>query len=449
MRKLIITLILALLPIPGFSQHRSESDAIAIAQEFWGNKVNRAKLKTVPHVNLSNAKAKARPKNSADISTVESGFYIVNDSENYRFVVVSAHERMNDVLGYSNDGMFDVDNIAPGLMDILLSYDAAFVYLMGHPEALMTSNEATGTYTPVEPFITTKWGQGYPYNMDCPIIDDKHSQAGCGATAMAQILNYYRSSTHGSGELRYTTDRMKIEQYLNFEDLDINWDAIQDTYDDNSSEGQRAEVAKLMHACGVSLATDYDTGASGTNYSTFGYALTKFWNYNPNIAYKHVFTKYDEPLDLQMRKELSKGHPILAVLNDSRYSGHAAVVDGYDSNGWFHYNFGWEGVGDGYFKVIYKIRPVNENGNDMGYWFIQNHYILNISPEECGEPDTDYFVAQNVPTFPASIAIGSELEFNYNIDVFDVHTPCQIYGLDEYFNAEIGLGLSRKMAHLL
>lgn len=439
MKKQLLALVLALVPMLGFSQHRSESDAIAVAQGFWGGKVNRAQLKAVPRSGM--AKAKAKVQENVDVRTFESGCYVVNDTENGRFAIVSAHERMNDILGYSDEGLFDVDNIAPGLMDILLSYDAAFAYLMEHPEAEVAGNEdATESYTPVEPLLKTKWGQGYPYNLDCPVINDKYCETGCGATALAQILNYYRSSTHGSGELRYSTESKHIEQYMNFEELNLNWDAIQDTYDDRSTEEQSAEVAKLMHACGVSLAMNYNVGGSGSNYGGVGYALTKFWNYNPNIAYKHTKIRYDEPLEVQMRNELSKGHPIFAVLIDL-FLGHAAVVDGYDSNGWFHYNFGWEGIGDGYYDDVRFVKPVKEDGKSMGYDFYKNHYILNISPEECGEPDTDYFVAEEVPTVPSSIAIGSELELKYTIDVYDVHTPSSSYGLNEHFSAEIGFGL--------
>ena len=48
MRKKILVLALAIIPMLVFSQHRSENDAITIAREFWGNMVSRTNLKPVP-----------------------------------------------------------------------------------------------------------------------------------------------------------------------------------------------------------------------------------------------------------------------------------------------------------------------------------------------------------------------------------------------------------------
>ena len=58
MKKKLLALALALIPMLGFSQHRSESEAITVAQEFWGKGANRTKLKAVSQKSMAKAKGK-------------------------------------------------------------------------------------------------------------------------------------------------------------------------------------------------------------------------------------------------------------------------------------------------------------------------------------------------------------------------------------------------------
>lgn len=80
-------LVLALVPMLGFSQHRSESDAITVVQKFWDGKVNRSQLKAVSQSGMARAKA----NENTDIGTIEYSCYDVNDPVNSRFVIVLAH----------------------------------------------------------------------------------------------------------------------------------------------------------------------------------------------------------------------------------------------------------------------------------------------------------------------------------------------------------------------
>lgn len=51
--------------------------------------------------------------------------------------------------------------------------------------------------------ISTKWDQGTPFNNKCPAIDGTNTITGCGATALAQILYFYKQPMHGYGEIAY------------------------------------------------------------------------------------------------------------------------------------------------------------------------------------------------------------------------------------------------------
>ena len=60
----------------------------------------------------------------------ESGepcFYIFNVGE-HGFIFVSANDFMRPILGYSENGTFDIDNVAPGLTFMMDVYKDAVIY---------------------------------------------------------------------------------------------------------------------------------------------------------------------------------------------------------------------------------------------------------------------------------------------------------------------------------
>jgi hypothetical protein len=55
------------------------------------------------------------------------------------------------------------------------------------------------------------------------------------------------------------------------------------------------------------------------------------------------------------------------------------VVDGYTDNGYFHFNFGWNGSGNGWFKLN-AIKPYQ--GDDYSWKQNSEHYAnFNLAPE--------------------------------------------------------------------
>ena len=103
MRKKLLALVLAIIPMLGFSQHRSETDAITIAQEFWDYGTKRAKLKAVSQNRLSQAKARTMTKAAtAPTNNCKQSFYVINDEEHNRFVIVSSDDRLYKILELSS-----------------------------------------------------------------------------------------------------------------------------------------------------------------------------------------------------------------------------------------------------------------------------------------------------------------------------------------------------------
>ena len=108
------------------------------------------------------------------------------------FVVVSGDDALPPVVGYSLDAPVSGKELPPQLEGFLSAYS---VYVDATRQGGVPVPEARGTaaaYEAVSPLLTTKWGQGYPYNGLCPDYDNDRAAAGCVAVAMAQIMNYHR-----------------------------------------------------------------------------------------------------------------------------------------------------------------------------------------------------------------------------------------------------------------
>lgn len=133
----------------------------------------------------------------------ESGkpcFYVFNVGE-HGFIFVSANDFMRPILGYSENGTFDIDNVAPGLTFMMSVYEDAVEYaddnniVAADPEIISEwksversgRTKADNRFETIGPLCTTKWSQSWPYNKFCPVASwdsDEHVPVGCVATAM-------------------------------------------------------------------------------------------------------------------------------------------------------------------------------------------------------------------------------------------------------------------------
>ncbi len=407
MKKLFVLSVVLLGSIGMFAQHRSEQEAIELAQNFLNSRsvAHKPDLKAVSQQHLS---ASRRMSKSAQKATSFPGYYIVNDEANQRFVVVGADERMHKILGYSDNGTFSADRMPEQFLEVLGWYDAQMEALQKSALTVAAPEQPDENVQPIAPLIKTAWGQEKPYNNDCP--SDSHGlkcTTGCVATAMAQVMNYHRHPEKAQGgTVSYTTQTTGIEQSLNFNTITFDWSKMQNRYTLFSPQASKSEVAKLMHACGVSVFMDYSID-SGTIPALIPYAMIHYFAYNPNMQY--VLKDYYDSKEWNdmIRKELSAGRPVLYggsgttqtdILGEveESHGSHRFILDGMDKNGLYHFNFGWTGECDGYFAIdaIHPVRQFKALGIPLStstYDFnLTQGLVMGISPEELGE-EADVF----------------------------------------------------------
>ena len=129
-------------------------------------------------------------------------FYIFNAKDKKGYVIVSGDDRTRPILCYADNGNFDEDKIPDNMkwwLDNLASQIEALGTLL-KPVAAPSNRSGMAA---IDPLIQTAWDQGSPYNYMCPDgnYHDKGDEGydpnnlcvtGCVATAMAQVMYYWK-----------------------------------------------------------------------------------------------------------------------------------------------------------------------------------------------------------------------------------------------------------------
>ena len=314
-------------------------------------------------------------------NTEAAPYYIFNAINDGGFVIVSGDNRAEEILGYSDTGSLDMENL-PKNVGLWLEGYAKVIELVKQRESTMRKSEAHDDKQTVAPLLKTKWSQQTPYNGKCPLIDGEQCVTGCVATAVAQIMKYYNYPVSSKATFQYRTITNKITMKA-LPATNFAWDKMLDSYNMNYTEEEADAVATLMLYCGCALNMDYAVGGSGADSTPVCDAMEYFFGYDKGI--KKVYRKdYNtESWEELIYNELAKGYPVFYSGRTNSDSGHAFVCDGYD-NGFFHINWGWGGYCDGHFKlsVLYPYADSYDKAKHENGYVSEQMAVINIVPKD-------------------------------------------------------------------
>lgn len=207
----------------------------------------------------------------------------------------------------------------------------------------------------VEPFMTTEWDQGEPYYNKCPQSGVKRCLTGCVATAMAQVMNYfeYPAKGHGTSTFTVATSSGKESTRTGAINGEYDWANMLDSYSDGYTDAQATAVATLMRDCGYSVHMSYSKYESAASDFYIPSALAYNFDYD-SLSVNFLWHEYctDEEWYDAIYSELAAKRPVLfAGQSVSTGGGHEFVLDGMSADGKVHVNWGWGGVGNGYFDL--------------------------------------------------------------------------------------------------
>lgn len=312
------------------------------------------------------------------------------------FVVLSADDRLRPVLGYTDSGKFDPDQIPSDLKWFLEGYIREISYAIhsGLIDSSSPSATRSESLAPISPMVKTKWDQGRTtaegdaYNSLCPRIGSRKCYAGCVPVSMSQVMNYHKwPQTHGNGSWEYIwsydqsgTSMSRVLDF-DYENTVFDWDNMLDEYSrDGGTEAQNAAISRLLYACGVSVEASYSTDATGAYSDIVADALRTFFGYDSMAHYlKRDFFSTEQWEEI-IYDELKEGRPVIYGGCTKDDGGHSFVCDGYDGNGLFHINWGWGGMSDGYFSLS-ALNPYEQGAGsyDGGYNYYQD-ITVGIQP---------------------------------------------------------------------
>lgn len=347
MKKTLLLILIFCSIIPVEARQRSLSEMKALAAKVLTT-VNNAKGM---FGNVSTTELEVvKEKEALTIIGNENGFVIIANDDDFA----------SGVLGHC-DKEFDESNAAPAMLWWLnmtnqcLSEraDAASNAYNTLQELLTTSVEDA-----VEPLITTKWNQNEPYYNQVPLYEKSgksyHYYTGCVATAMAQVMNYYKYPTQGIGShsYKYPNEESPIGTLsVDFYKTTYDWAHMKDTYIKGSyTTTEATAVATLMYHCGVAVDMEYGEDGSGAFNHMAGIAFRTYFGYNKNIKYRNKDTYPDVEFINMLRESLAAKRPVIYGGSGSQ-GAHSFILDGYNSEGLFHVNWGWGGHDDGYFAI--------------------------------------------------------------------------------------------------
>lgn len=305
------------------------------------------------------------------------------------YLIMAADDDVRPVLAYSFDGDMDMDNLAPGIWVFLEQYRfeiatvrrmqiSASPSIQEEWEELRHPMRGTRAETIVAPLIRSSWNQNKYYNYLCPEDEDApggydgHVPNGCVAVAMSQIMYYYRYPESGSGSHTNYTEYGNF--HVNFSQQHYNYDAMRDKLDFYNNE-----VAKLIFHCGTAVNMNYEADGSGAYSGDVPGAMATYFKYDPDAMHisKHYYSDYE--WHQQLINCLNESHPIYYA-GYSQEGGHAFICDGYNSDEYFHFNFGWGGSDNGYYVTQSNDSVQNAvGGYDYGQSAIINLYPLQIN----------------------------------------------------------------------
>ena len=309
----------------------------------------------------------------------ENAYYVFN-STYQGYIIVAGDDRAPAVLAYSDKGTFDPANVPEAMQYMLEGYAAQIQDLKQYskPAAPVMAGPA------IAPLVSAAWSQNSPYNILLPIINGKHAVVGCAATALAQVMYYWKWPARPSMTIpAYTTSDLGIAMPA-LEPVDFDWDNMRDTYQTSDSTSVQAlAAATLSKYCAQALEMNFKDGTSGATTTRSPQMLTNYFGYK---ASAHTVSRTNcttqEWAEL-IYAELAAGRPVI-YSGSKKSSGHAFVCDGYDGEGMFHINWGWNGQSNGYFVLNVLNPDVQGTGSASGgYGYIyKQSVIVGIEPGE-------------------------------------------------------------------
>ena len=284
--------------------------------------------------------------------------YKILELEPKGWVIVSLDDVIKPIIGYG-DSKID-SNLPPAMLEYLDNIEKTINYRNLHPKVLQKKSDDKMLYGAndygyvVRPLLWMgstadteeqgiRWNQGTYYNAYTPVdANGNHTWVGCVATAMGQLMRYWKYPSVGLGQNCYTphTHPEYGEQCADFAATTYDWANMPLRLTSNNHD-----VAQALYHAGVAVNMNYAPEGSGA-----GGAVTRMKQYF-NYRLATSLSSSINDLETQLKYILNLEIPILTSGCSDSGGCHQYIIDGYDSDGYYHFNWGWGGYVNGKFLL--------------------------------------------------------------------------------------------------
>ncbi len=386
--------------------------AILVAIQLFADKVDEQTARNVA-VNWFNEISGTKKYSSYSISDVyiktEDStvlLYLINISED-GFIIIPSDDNVRPVLAWCLDHPYNNEDHPPQFDYFIKMYMEAVklgnnyieegIDLIQEWKSLKVNTE---DFQPrqremsVAPLLTCLWDQCENWNIYCPSdplawCGNQHVPVGCVATAMAQIMYFWKYPNNGEGSNSYTSNYGNLS--VNFGATNYLWSQMDDYVGTSAS-------ALLSYHCGVSVDMQYDTSGSGAFSEDVDNAFRDHFRYHDDASFKNRYSNYSDWVAL-LKSDLDLGRPVY-------YRGcdpvpgegcHAWVIDGYSSNDIFHVNYGWGGF-NGWYSIA-NVPWFTDGQSAVVYIYPEIPIDLVLSTTNTGGTYTAYNSITMIPGF--------------------------------------------------
>lgn len=403
--------------------HISTDEATLTAQSIIQFLDDGHRTKSAAPRTISSVKPVTRArltKAGEDETNPDTLAYVFNFGQDEGYAILSADRRTDNIFAIVPDGHIDFQEdidesiLSTGLMAFYGNLEAAYDRQVENAARMQDSlinsalakieaeYGATGTKasnnsqviygTPsyvviVPPMIKVGWGQKDPYNMYTPVISGKHAPTGCAATAVAQLMSYWRYPTS------------------------YNWNVMVPT-SGNETLATFQATAHLMSNVGTGLNMQYGKDQSTANFSDIPGYLTNL-GYNPGT--------YEAYNSSDVIQSLNNKRPVLVAgysIKKDVYRKYLIFWEKY-SHTYYEGGHGW--LIDGYLRIKTPVYFVSETATFTAN-FLSTTPLVHCNwgwPEYGvdGYYNEDAFNSNSGPVTRAHTdTFGTEGNFQYNIE---------------------------------
>lgn len=389
MKKILLLISILIIGISGslLAKKVELKDARLVGKNFYYERVNQ--YQATPYATI------AIREEIVEKAGNEPVYYIFNFDNEKGFVIVSADDAVVPVLGYGFEGTFSADAAHTNVQWWMDKCSDEIVYVKDNNlpadleitsawNRLLTSDENSlvvlrGTMD-VAPLVTSQWNQDFPYNALCP--EDAASTGsymgrvpvGCVATAMSQLMYYWRYPATGQGShCIFPTPSTYGAQCANFGTTTYEWNGMTD-----KPTKECYPAAVISYQAGVAVDMDYGPNGSGAYSSKVPNALINYFKYGSTCQYIQKMSYATTEWENKLKTELDAKRPTYYA-GSGPDGGHAWVCDGYQGTNYFHFNWGWGGSDDGYYYLT-NLNPGGSNFNQS------QQAVIGIQPPTASYP---------------------------------------------------------------